>query len=821
MITVNRTEESFVTGLTRLYNRLDSLEKRLANPLRPSTYTTGQRSIDALEAQAAGFQRRFGYNPFGNGQTANLRTGMGTMDVAHQVAAMMRLANIAQHAGLRGDTRELVRMEAELKRIRAIAEKTYKYDTDPNAQANLRRIRDAAYVGEQRIVSGLSGNARHGAGAFAALTGGRYSNMMATVGRLRGGYAAVQAGMSRGGIGGIAEGLGALGGLEGAAMIGGTAAAGVGLGLGVAFAPNIASAAYRKLYSMQAPWLNFRIASADLGRAGGFNSRDLERMILPQGFLKNEMGAFAGAGIPERMKRLGLSPQQVLQNIGYTGVVPTTAEGAFGTAASIRSAYLSPNMGLSEQQLGNMLGQGYALGTVKPGAENKYFETLQRVMTVATGAGLDRSRVGSTMSSLLQGAASAGALSSPNFNALGDMWNRLVQSGAPGMRSGEGVVSYANAVNASLGSMGIGGDVGKTTILQSFLMRTGGLPKSEDALRRRLGVSKKDWDSSWVSGSAAQQALQAYLQAANDNNPLALNYLSALTVGHPEIADTIFSGSAFGNMPDYQKQFFAAQFKGVPLGQEMANASNNGGSLGATGVGTPSQRTNSVMWFLKNHLGLTTNQAAGVASNLFAESGMIPTALNKSDGGLGIAQWTDTRGSPRRSMMESWIRAHGGNPSSLDDQMEYLVWDMQGNHPDILQNIQRQTTATGAAVAAFQYESGGSRRLAMMHLGDHTQYAEQFAANYRDNQPNAELQKGAAADTGDLMAAKRIDDLTNGVFSAVTAGFRSVADVTDHVVAALARFQQRLDHTQLGSGPATGTYDVPGGPANNSNNIRK
>ena len=57
---VDTTEEGFVNRLAGLYQRLDALEKRAAQPQRPSTYATMQRAIDSLEHQAARFERQYG-----------------------------------------------------------------------------------------------------------------------------------------------------------------------------------------------------------------------------------------------------------------------------------------------------------------------------------------------------------------------------------------------------------------------------------------------------------------------------------------------------------------------------------------------------------------------------------------------------------------------------------------------------------------------------------------------------------------------------------------------------------------------------------------
>lgn len=148
-------------------------------------------------------------------------------------------------------------------------------------------------------------------------------------------------------------------------------------------------------------------------------------------------------------------------------------------------------------------------------------------------------------------------------------------------------------------------------------------------------------------------------------------------------------------------------------------------ALGGSGI---KERAMPLMDDLKRDLGLTTNNAAGIASGLAAESGI--QAINEknplipgSRGGFGFGQWTG----PRRIAFEKYAADHGLDPTSYAANYGFLKEDLTKNYPGVLADIRNQRGATASANAFFPYESGGDPRLAF-HLADHSQYAESLAA---------------------------------------------------------------------------------------------
>lgn len=68
--------------------------------------------------------------------------------------------------------------------------------------------------------------------------------------------------------------------------------------------------------------------------------------------------------------------------------------------------------------------------------------------------------------------------------------------------------------------------------------------------------------------------------------------------------------------------------------------------------------------------GLSEGQAMGIAAGIHAESASNPNAKNASSGAFGIGQWLGPRAAEIR-------RRFGDNPT-LDQQLDYLVWELRG-----------------------------------------------------------------------------------------------------------------------------------------------
>lgn len=75
--------------------------------------------------------------------------------------------------------------------------------------------------------------------------------------------------------------------------------------------------------------------------------------------------------------------------------------------------------------------------------------------------------------------------------------------------------------------------------------------------------------------------------------------------------------------------------------------------------------------FFRNEMGLSRNQAAGIAGNFSQESGFDPTAINPRSGAYGIAQWLDVR--------KDNLMAATGDGGDLQAQLEYFKDEVEND----------------------------------------------------------------------------------------------------------------------------------------------
>ena len=139
------------------------------------------------------------------------------------------------------------------------------------------------------------------------------------------------------------------------------------------------------------------------------------------------------------------------------------------------------------------------------------------------------------------------------------------------------------------------------------------------------------------------------------------------------------------------------------------------------------QRAGHVMHALMTNLGLSQDQAAGVASNLAAESGIegIPTGMapmtNRS--AFGWAQWTG----PRRVAFDKYVQENGLDPRSFDANFGFLMKELTGKYRNVLTALLKTHSAQEAARLFFHmYESGGDAGLEK-YLNSHVGYADHFS----------------------------------------------------------------------------------------------
>lgn len=123
---------------------------------------------------------------------------------------------------------------------------------------------------------------------------------------------------------------------------------------------------------------------------------------------------------------------------------------------------------------------------------------------------------------------------------------------------------------------------------------------------------------------------------------------------------------------------------------EMDSTIKTGGSVEASGVYYGQVRkatitlTNTVkaIYSLLNEQIKNPAGTLGVMANMFQESKFDITAVNASDGGSGLIQWTDTKWSNRAAQMKSYCLRHGNKKpwnQNLPGQIEFLFYESTTN----------------------------------------------------------------------------------------------------------------------------------------------
>lgn len=115
-----------------------------------------------------------------------------------------------------------------------------------------------------------------------------------------------------------------------------------------------------------------------------------------------------------------------------------------------------------------------------------------------------------------------------------------------------------------------------------------------------------------------------------------------------------------------------------------------------------------ILAYLRGPLGLSPAQAAGVAGNLQVESGLDPTAENKAEGAIGLAQWEGGR----RTALQRFAAASGGSETDLSTQLGFLGSELHGSESGALQHLMATSDPSSAAAAFDQYyeRSAGTSR---------------------------------------------------------------------------------------------------------------
>ncbi len=396
------------------------------------------------------------------------------------------------------------------------------------------------------------------------------------IGRQRGALRESQAQMAAAKGDNMAPGAGLLGAIgafkQGPWGMAAKAAADVAIG--VVTAPQTIAAAMDGLMAGARPYIDLHRGALDAGRAGGFRGQDLEDALYP------------GTSVPLWMRRRGLTAESSMGILNTYGIAPGDAETARGTIASIADAQFMPSLGGlgfdryakaanlaqtlgirgTSDELGGPMGYAFsqdAFGSRgadhRNGSLTSYWRDLQRTMTAAVGAGMDRSRVFDTVEGLFGKAASAGG--PVDATKLQDFYWRMASSGAPNARTGEAQLSAIQGMQAAIGSAGLGGGVGQNAAISNYFGRRGGMPTTSGGWAKTLGV-----DPTTLPAALRKQFDLVVEASKTGGTALTTEYLKPFLDADPDLWQRVIAGS--GMVP-----------RG-PLGPLIAGAISGAGTTG-------------------------------------------------------------------------------------------------------------------------------------------------------------------------------------------------------------------------------------------------
>ena len=216
--------------------------------------------------------------------------------------------------------------------------------------------------------------------------------------------------------------------------------------------------------------------------------------------------------------------------------------------------------------------------------------------------------------------------------------------------------------------------------------------------------------------------------------------------------------------------------------------------------------------------GLTPEQAAGVVGNLGHESAGFTAyeegAPNRyGTRGVGWAQWTNTPGSPRRTMFENWAKKHGLNPRDPATSERYLF---EGD-PEFAGAI-AAVKKTGTSSEAMKTFEAKFERAGVKHYASRQQYANRALKLHSSTKAQAEHPTGPSDENNPILnfqahqqkvsAARNAPTAANNntqnvnVNAPITMSVQQATDAPKAAANAVSSAVQQVQPARMQAGPA-------------------
>ena len=120
-----------------------------------------------------------------------------------------------------------------------------------------------------------------------------------------------------------------------------------------------------------------------------------------------------------------------------------------------------------------------------------------------------------------------------------------------------------------------------------------------------------------------------------------------------------------------------------------------GGTTSVGGTGTVEER----IWNFLRANGFSAAAAAGIMGNMYAESGFIVNVEEYSGGGgYGLCQWTGER----RTNLINWCNSNGYDYTTLEGQLNFMLYEISARGMDYYKDIQSVEEATMVWLDKFE-----------------------------------------------------------------------------------------------------------------------
>lgn len=150
---------------------------------------------------------------------------------------------------------------------------------------------------------------------------------------------------------------------------------------------------------------------------------------------------------------------------------------------------------------------------------------------------------------------------------------------------------------------------------------------------------------------------------------------------------------------DYLKQSHDLEMKAIDEKIKAQQAALVQPSAGKSSGFAGAQATNSetIITRLTQELQLSRAQAAGVVGNLFQESGLSSTAVNRTSGAFGIAQWLGSR----KKELKQFAKSRGELITDFNTQVDFLIHELNSSEKRALTAL-RGTNDVSSATTTFR-----------------------------------------------------------------------------------------------------------------------